>query len=896
MDVGWALRRAAVVDAAGSAPEPWHARPVEEVMAGLATDRARGLSGEAVRARLGRHGPNALGVASHEPWWEEALEALREPLQLLLLAIGLVYFLIGEIEDAVTIAAVIVAVVAIEVVNELRARTAVAALSALGAPVAVVIRDGSAARVPATGLVPGDVILVAPGDRVPADGRLIESSALRVDESSLTGESVSTSKEASAVLAEDAELGDRRTMVYAGTLVTAGRGVAVVVATGRRTVLGGAAGLIEEGRETPTPLEAAMRELAGWLVWVALAVSVGVPLLGIVLAGLPVRTMVLTGLTLAFATIPEELPILVTIVLAIGSYQLARRGAIVKRLRAAETLGSVSVVATDKTGTLTENGMRVVEVFADDRTSPPAIVTPTGRRLMEIGILANDAQVARADGRIQFTGDPTETALLVAAEDAGLRVDSLRAAVDFLEEYPFDDDRRRMSVIVVRDGRRLLALKGAPESVIADSVAIRRDGREELLDDAGRARLRAQADEMAGRGLRVLALAERRLPDEAKLAGRGAREVEADLTVVGLVGLEDPPRQAAAEAVQSLRAAGIRVLMLTGDHPATAAAIADRVGIGAGQVIRGRDLDTLSEAELAEAAMTTAVFARITPEHKLRVVQALQSRGEVVAVTGDGVNDGPALRAAAVGIAMGQKGTDVAREAADIVLADDNLATIAAAVRAGRTIYANLRKAVRFYLAVKVALVSASIAAILLHLPVPFEPVQIILMELFMDVGASMTFVTEPPEGDVMKRSPRDAQRPFLDRSMRLGILAGGLSLGAAVIVAYVWAWAQGLGQVPAQTAAFAAWMVGHVVLAAHMRSERGSVVRTFLSNRAYLVWAAAAIFVVVLGSAAPFLQERLHLAALPASAWLVTVAVAVIVPSWWEPWKWWRARAGTGT
>ncbi|MEJ7695088.1 MAG: HAD-IC family P-type ATPase [Candidatus Limnocylindrales bacterium] len=290
-----------------------------------------------------------------------------------------------------------------------------------------------------------------------------------------------------------------------------------------------------------------------------------------------------------------------------------------------------------------------------------------------------------------------------------------------------------------------------------------------------------------------------------------------------------------------------------------------------------------------KAANEHSVFARITPEHKLRIVRALQAEGEVVAVTGDGVNDAPALREAAIGVAMGQKGTDVAREAADIVLADDNLATITAAVRAGRTLYANLRKAVRFYLAVKVALVSASLAAVLLRLPVPFEPVQIILMELFMDIGASMTFVTEPPEEDVMARPPRDPRLPFMDRSMQFGILAGGLSLGAAVLVAYLFATAQGLGQAQAQTAAFAAWMLGHVVLAAHMRAERASVARSLVSNRAYLVWAAAAILIVIVGLSLPFLQERLHLEPLPVSVWLVVIGAALVLPSWWEPWKRWR-------
>ncbi len=873
--------------AAGPALRTWHAHSRDGVLATFSTDASRGLSSEEARARAERFGVNALRAPRQEPWWEKALESIREPLQLLLVAVGIVYFLLGEIEDAITIVVVIAAVTVIEVATELRAKRAVAALSALGAPTATVIRDARPARMPTVELVPGDIVLLASGDRLPADVRLLETAALRVDESSLTGESVPVVKDGAVSLSVDIELGDRRTMAYAGTLVTAGRATGVVVATGRATELGRVAGLTDEARQQQTPLQRGMRELSGRLVWVALGVSVLVPLLGVVLAGLPVQEMVLTGLTLAFATIPEELPILITIVLGIGSFKLARRGAIVKRLAAAETLGSVSVVATDKTGTLTENRMRLAEMIVAGRrvSSEQAIATRDVRRLLETGVLASDAQATRSDGGVEFIGDPTETALLVAAQEAGLSVDVIRNSVRVLEGHPFDDDRKRMSVVVERDGGHVLLLKGAPESVLADSVAVARDGQTEPLDAAGREALRARADSMAARGLRVLALAERTLASNER-TDRIAAEAETDLTVIGLIGLEDPPRTEAPEAVRSLTAAGIRVLMLTGDHPTTAAAIAERVGIDGGRAVRGRDLDGLSGEALAALVATTPVFARITPEHKLRVVRALQSQGEIVAVTGDGVNDAPALREAAIGVAMGHKGTDVAREAADIVLADDNLATITAAVRAGRTLYANLRKAVRFYLAVKVALVTASLAAVVLHLPVPFEPVQIILMELFMDIGASTTFVIEPPEDDVMARPPRDPRRPFMDRSMQFGILAGGLSLGAAVLVAYVFAWSQGLNQVQAQTAAFATWMLGHVVLAAHMRAEWTSVVRMIGSNRAYVVWAAAAILVVVVGLALPFLQSRLHLEPLPASVWFVSIGAAILLPSWWELWK----------
>ncbi len=861
-------------------PAPWHALTTDQVLELLATDPERGLSVEEAAARLARVGPNALTEGRKEPWWQAIVESLTEPLVLLLIAVGALYALLGELEDALTIFIVILAVAAIEIASETRAKRAIAALRSLSAPTATVVRDGAPLEVAARDLVPGDVVLLEPGDRVVADLRLVETAALRADEASLTGESAPVAKDPDPALEAWAELGDRRNLAFAGTLVTAGKGRGVVVATGRATELGRVAGLAEGAREPRTPLQVHLKQLAGWLVWVALGFSVLVPLLGILVAGRPWPAMLLTGLTLAFATIPEELPILITIVLGLGAYRLARERAIVKRLRAAETLGSVSVIGTDKTGTLTENRMRVVELFLPFDPGPwPLVETPPAGpagRLLEIGILASDAQVQRVDRRTELVGDPTETALLAAAEGAGLSVELARSTVRLVEEYPFDDARQRVSVVVERDGARRLLVKGAPESVLA--ACARPDPRAQ-----------AEADAMAARGLRVLAFAERRLAPDGPLPD-DATAVERDLTFVGLAGLEDPPRPEVPGAIAELRAAGVRILMLTGDHPATARAIAERVGIDARTVVRGRDLDSLSDDSLGELAASASVFARIAPEHKLRLVQALQRRGEVVAVTGDGVNDGPALRQAAVGVAMGRSGTDVAREAADLVLADDNFATVATAVRAGRTLFENLHKAVRYYLAAKVALVSTSLVAVLAQLPVPFEPVQIIVMELFMDLGASVTFTAEPPEEDVMARPPREPKRAFLDRPMQLGILAGGLSLAAAVLVPYLGTSWQGGDLAQAQTAAFAAWMLGHVVLAAHMRAERQPLLRTPpLANRPFLLWAAAAASLVALGVTIPLLEGRLHLAPLEPATWAVVLGAALLLPSWWEPWKWAR-------
>lgn len=873
---------------AQSSSKHWYAESVETVEAALDTRGATGLSSSEAATRLGRLGPNEIARGKTEPWWEEVVESLTEPLVLLLLAVAGLYAIFGALGDALTILAVILLVSAVEVANESRAKGAIAALRTLTAPVAPVVRDAQIAEVPTRELVPGDLVLLRPGERVPADLRLTESVGLRIDEASLTGESASVAKQADVVLLPATELGDRRNVAFAGTLVTTGRGRGVVVATGGATELGRIAHLTETAREPRTPLQIHLRQLAGWLLWLALGFSVLVPILAILVARRSVQEAVLTGLTLAFATIPEELPILVTIVLGLGAYRLARRNAIVKRLRAAETLGSVSVVGTDKTGTLTENRLVVVEVVTADGTyqMPASHQTPTLGRLLAIAVLANDAQIVSMDGHETTLGDPTEVALLVAAHQAGVSVDAVRGSVSVLAEFPFNHVRRRMSVEYTRDNARWLALKGAPEAVLAICSQVLVDGHAEPLEKDRRQALLTAAEQMAARGLRVLACAERELTADA----RDESTSEIALTFVGLIGLEDPPRPEVPGAIATLQAAGIRVLMLTGDHPGTARAIAERVGIAARRVVVGRELENVSTDELRDLLETTSIFARISPEHKLRIVQVLEEDGEVVAVTGDGVNDAPALREAAIGIAMGKIGTDVAREAADLVLADDNFATVTVAVRSGRTLYANLRKAVRYYLAAKVALITAALVAVLAQLAVPFAPVQIIVMELFMDLGASTTFVVEPPEGDVMARPPRHPDQPFMDRAMQLGIFGGGISLAAAVLVAYFWVVGHNQGLLAAQTAAFATWLLGHLVLAAHMRSEREPLTRLGLgTNRAFFLWVVGVLGLLALGMTVPFMQARLHLTALTLGDWVVVVGAALLLPSWWEVAKWLR-------
>lgn len=897
-----------VVQVTGERPDEdlrpaWHALALRDLGAHLRSDPDaqvfEGLSSANAALRLKRLGRNELEAEEEEPWWKEAFEALTEPLVLLLIAVGVLYAVFGKLEDAITIFVVIVTVAAVETITEARAKRAVKSLSALAAPEATVVRDGTPSVVPTWSLVPGDLVVLEPGNRIPADLRLVSTTALRVDESSLTGESVPVNKQADAVLAPDTQLGERVNLAFMGTTVTAGQGRGLVVASGRETEVGHIAALARSAPEPRTPLQQHLSQLAKWLVWLALGFSVLIPILGIVIGGLPWRESLLEGLTLAFATIPEELPILITIVLGMGAYRLAKEHAIVKRLQAAETLGSVSVVGTDKTGTLTENRMHVADVFVDDHRQAlgggdSAAERSTICQLLTIGAIATGAQVTRKPGEVaQFIGDPTDTALLSAAQDAGLL--NVRDDVHILAEFPFDDARKRISAIYERDsrsgGERWIAAKGAPERVLEVCSTVRIGAEARPLDEEARSSVMSAVDDMAGSGERVVAFAERRLGQDVP----STTAAEADLTFVGLAGLEDPPRPEAPEAVRVLQAAGVRVVMITGDHPATARAIAERVGIDAHSVVTGRDVEHGSDEKLQALVREASVFARIAPKDKLRLVEALQANGETVAVMGDGVNDAPALRQAAIGIAMGKRGTDVAREAADVVLSDDNFATVPIAVRGGRVLFENLRKAVRYYLAAKVGLITASLVAVLVHLPLPFAPVQIIILELFMDLGASTTFVAEPPEGDVMARPPRDPRRRFMDRSMIMGILFGGLSLAAAVLVSYLWVIDQGYSIEAARTAAFAAWMLGHIVLAIHMRSEREPVIRRGLKlTRPFVIWAVGAIGLAVVGPLVPFLSRRLYLTPLPAAAWTVVVIAALVLPSWWEPAKWLRLGSRT--
>nr|ART39829.1 J430 [uncultured bacterium] len=806
-------------------------------------DAASGLTTAEARARLAQFGPNRILRASPVRFLAIAREEVTEPMILLLLGVGVLYSLWGNLADAATIFAIIATLVFAEVYNEFRAKRAIAALERIAAPKAHVLRDGALVEVDAEAVVPGDLLVLAQGTRLAADARVTRSSGLACDESALSGESMPVDKAAGAP-------------VYAGTVIVSGEGEAQVSATGVTTRIGGMAQALAQVARPKTPLQLAMRALAGKLVWVAVFFAVLIPLIG-VLRGQDWREMVLTGLSLAFATIPEELPIIITMVLGLGAYTLSRSGFLVKRIHAAETLAEVTVIATDKTGTLTENRLRLAAVYPQDAAA---------------------AVLGTALGNVAaHLSDPLERALVEAGRAQGLAPPPAAA----LRTRLVGDGRKTRSTLREAAGALQLYLSGAPEEVFAHAASQPPPGAAEFVAT------------QAAQGRRVIAVAHRTLATAA--AQQTFDDLEHDLEIVGLVSFEDPPRPGVKDTIAQAAAAGIRTLMVTGDHPATAASIAGQVGIPAERVLTGADLERLDDPALARTLREVSVFARTSPEHKYRIVQALQGAGEVVAVTGDGINDALALKAADVGIAMGMRGTDVAREAAQVVLADDNFVTITHGVFEGRKFYDNLRKGVSYYLAVKFGLILIFLLPALAGLPLPFSPIQIIVLELFMDLAASAGFVAEPGEPESLARRPgRRGAAAILDRAAITAILFKGALLFAAVMAAYGLAWARSATAMEIQTCAFAAWMVAHVVLAFVSRSERATL-RAIgpWRNRVINLWALSAIGFVLLAMYLPALHTRFRLEPLGAGALTATLLLAAGIASLAELAKYrkrWRA------
>jgi P-type Ca2+ transporter type 2C len=819
----------------------WHALSASGVAQRLNCDLQDGLSETEAAHRLVHHGPNVLiGKPPRSPWRMFAAQ-FADFMILVLIAAAAVSGVIGDLEDTLTIAVIVLLNALIGFTQEYRAERAMAVLKQMTESNARVVRDGAHFDIPASAVVPGDLVLLETGGLVPADLRLIEAAQLKLDESLLTGESTTVEKHIHALDAE-LPLAERSNMAYKGTSTSYGRGRGIAVATGMATELGKIAALLESAEEGKTPLQKRLAVFGRHLGVAVLVICAIIFVVGL-LRGEPVVLMFLTAVSLAVAAIPEALPAVVTISLALGAHKMIRRHALIRRLPAVETLGSVTYICTDKTGTLTQNKMHVEEIYADGHTSH-AWRDMAGRKpwpaLLTALALSNDAQRNRHG---KLIGDPTETALYHAALDAGFDKAALEETAPRRMELPFDSERKRMTTLHRQDDGFIAYTKGAPESVLPlCDVMLTASGAEPLP----REQILAVAERMAAEGLRVLAVAQRcwpQLPD----GEAGAGKVEMQLLFLGLAGLMDPPRREAQHAVELCQSAGITPVMITGDHPATARAIAARIGIDGDRVMTGAELAQLDEAAFRERVDDIRVYARVDPAQKIRIVEALQARGEFVAMTGDGVNDAPALKRADIGIAMGREGTDVAREASSLVLLDDNFATIVSAVREGRRIYDNLCKFIKYAMTCNSAEIWTIFLAPFLGLPIPLLPIHILWINLVTDGLPGLALAAEPAEKGVMARPPRPPAESIFAHGMWQHMIWVGLTMAAVTL--FTQAWAIHTGTAHWQTMVFTVLtlsQMGHVLA---IRSERESLFRQGLLSNLSLLGAVVLTFMLQLAT-----------------------------------------------
>jgi Ca2+-transporting ATPase len=868
----------------------WHSQNAEELIRQLSVNPEKGLTDQEAAQRLDKYGRNVLVQQREIRFLGILREEITEPMILLLIAIGVLYSILGSLTDALTIIIIIIVLVLAEVWNEYRAKRSIASLKQLAPPTTMVLRDGQPKEVETPLLVPGDILILKTGQRVPADARLLEAFGLEVDESSLTGESYPVTKDASATLQTETRITEQINMLFAGTVITRGRAKALITATGINSELGRVAGITKAAKEPKTTLQLAMKQLSKTLVWIAVFFAILIPVLSYIRGLQPSPAeAVLYGLSLAFVVIPEELPIIITMVLGVGSYALSKKGAIVKRLRAAEALGNVTVIATDKTGTITENKMRLEHLYFDGEIRKSQDFKENEKAALKTAFLASDA-IANTTSSIAL-GNPMAQAILERIRQDGITSEKATEGWILKDELSFDVKRKLASYIYQHGNSNVVLSSGAPERILANSTKILLKGEEAHLDDATRNEINRAMQQMAQSGERLLGFGYHRL--QADLADK--QNLESDITFVGILGFIDPPRKEVKAAIQTCQEAGIKVVMITGDHPETAKAIAGQVGINSVNVLTGVEVSKMTDEDLKKALLNTFVFARVTPEDKLRLVHLLKENGEIVAVTGDGINDAPALKEAHIGVAMGIRGTDVAKETADMILTDDNFATIETAVKEGRKLYSNLRKGVRYYLACKVALVSIFLVPIILGIPLPFAPIQIIVLELFMDLAASATFVAEPAEAGIMNRPPNDPKEKFLNKSMLTNLGLGALSLFAAVTATYLFTWfspnPHSLNHLQhAQTVAFATWMIGHILLALNFRSEKEPLSKLgVLSNKIMVLWGLIVVATLILATNVAGISSSLKITSLTPTDWIIVVVAALVSTFWIELVKIWR-------
>ncbi len=883
-------------------PEEWHNLSIPEVLKKLRTEK-NGLGEEEARSRLEKFGYNKIRKEKGISKFEIFISQFKSFLILILIAATIFSALIGETIDAIAIIVIVILNAIFGFVQEYKAEKTIEALKKLTTPEAVVIRNGQKKRINSELLVPGDVVVLEEGTKVPADMRIIEEAELKIDESILTGESVPVSK--NTEVTGNVPLAERRNMAYMGTLVTYGRGLGVVVGTGMETEMGKIAEAVQKEEEEPTPLQEKLDAFGKRLGFIILIICAAVAVIGIVrggpMAGQPITqslmvTMVITGIALAVAAIPEGLPAVLTITLALGLQRLARHNALMRKLPAVETLGSTTVICSDKTGTLTKNEMMVSKIWYPNKTidvtgegyEPKGKFLAGGRDidiktkntlsfLLTVGTLCTNADTEKKKGYWTIIGDPTEGAIVVAAKKIGLEKAKLEGMYRRIGEIPFSSERKMMTTINTRDGRMISCVKGAPEVILELCKKITIDGKEHTMTNKWKEKILSKNHEMTGNALRVLAIA-------YKEAGKISKEsAEKDLTFLGLVGMIDPPREEAKESINVCREAGIRVVMITGDHRNTAVAIAKELGILSNekQVLTGSEMDSMTDEDLEKAAKNVNVYARVNPMHKVRIVDALKKGGEIIAMTGDGVNDAPALKKADIGIAMGIKGTDVAKEASDMILRDDNFSSIVRAVREGRSIYDNIKKFIQYLLSSNLGEVLIVFLAMLigfqdpstLSIIIPLTAIQLLWINLLTDGLPALALGVDPPSPGIMKRPPRDPEERILTKGMITDIVIVGIIMCVGTL--FLFAMNLPSGALRATTVAFTAVVMFEM---ARVQSVRMKYRVGMFSNKKLLLAIAISISLQILVVYVPLLQPIFKTTSLDLTDWIEILAVSLSV------------------
>lgn len=846
--------------------ERWHAITADESMR-VVQSRFDGLAAEEVAVRIKQYGPNELVAKKATPAVVIFLRQFLNPLVYILIGASIVKFIVGGVMDASVILAVIMVMAIIGFIQEARAERAMDALKQLAAPKAKVKRAGKVEMVLSKEVVPGDILILESGDKVPADARIIEASSLKVNESILTGESVPVDKHVDTVK-EDASVADRKNLLYMGTAVSYGRAVAVIVATGMDTEMGKIASALKEVKTEKTPLQRSIHTLGKWMIIIAVAIVAILKIIGIS-RGLGWVEIFMLSVAAVVAAIPEGLPAVVTVVLAMGMRMMAKRNAIIRKLVAVETLGSTTVICTDKTGTLTMNQMAIKRLWHNAQmieVGEQPLEDSGLKTLLEIGVLCNDATLRYENNAPVIIGDPTEGAFLTAGARAGLEKGTLEKSFPRISEIPFQSEKQYMATLHQKEGMRVAYVKGSPEKILSFSA----------LDDVSRASISEAVNSMAKDAMRVLALAFCELPagrdnlTEEDLAGR--------LTFVGLAGMIDPPRPEAIESVKLCKDAGIRVVMVTGDNKLTAEAIAVEIGIVTEEVLTGVEVSRMSDDELAEKVKTVSVFARIEPLHKLKIVQAIKKLGNIVAMTGDGVNDAPALEAADIGIAMGVTGTDVAKEASDMVLADDNFASIVAAVEEGRVIFNRLRNAVLFLLTTCFGELFALILCVLFTGKTPLLPIQILWINLVTGALIAIPLGLEPRVGNELQFPPRHPKVGLIypGMVMRIALLASALSIGVFLI----FAWSLERFTIEeVRTIVFCSIVVFEWLVAFNVRSDEITIFKLgVFKNTALIKSIAVAVFLQMVVVYAGFAQPLFRSVALKPFEWLIALLPGALI------------------